>query len=193
MLIVTWKPLRSWPHEKRIAFWVKNFYSIKRIKKNNSMTKKPLSSFFSQAAPFLILGLLALFMLILSSCADHTTPTKTPGQTPSKFGYGGTNGDDAFVATEQTITNSITADTAPTNAPSSTPPTNPFVSPAPQPPAVVNHDLPNHDVPYGIPVPGKSGFVTSPHSPNAGYVDVRGFPPGTEVKDPYSGKVFLVP
>ena len=47
-------------------------------------------------------------------------------------------------------------------------------------------------IPYGIPVPNKPGFVTSPHS-SAGYVDVRGFPPGTEVKDPYSGKIFLVP
>ena len=45
---------------------------------------------------------------------------------------------------------------------------------------------------YGTPVPGKPGFVTSPHSPYAGYVDVRGFPPGTEVKDPYTGKSFVV-
>jgi len=42
------------------------------------------------------------------------------------------------------------------------------------------------------PVPGKPGFVTSPHSPYAGYVDVRGLPPGTEVKDPYTGKSFQV-
>lgn len=49
------------------------------------------------------------------------------------------------------------------------------------------------DMPYGIPVPGKPGFVTSPYAPKSGYVDVRGFPSGTEVKDPYTGKVFLTP
>jgi hypothetical protein len=49
------------------------------------------------------------------------------------------------------------------------------------------------DIPYAIPVPNKPGFVTSPYSPKSGYVDVRGFPSGTEVKDPYSGKIFLTP
>jgi hypothetical protein len=49
------------------------------------------------------------------------------------------------------------------------------------------------DFPYGIAVPNKPGFVTSPYSPQSGYVDVRGFPSGSEVKDPYTGKVFLTP
>jgi hypothetical protein len=49
------------------------------------------------------------------------------------------------------------------------------------------------DMPYGIPVPNKPGLVTSPYAPKSGYVDVRGFPSGTEVKDPYTGKVFLTP
>ena len=49
------------------------------------------------------------------------------------------------------------------------------------------------DLPYGTPVAGKKGFVTSPFSPNSGYIDVRGFAPGTPVKDPYTGKVFLTP
>jgi hypothetical protein len=46
---------------------------------------------------------------------------------------------------------------------------------------------------YGKPVPGKTGLVTSPYSPEGGYIDVRGFAPGTPVKDPYSGKIFLTP
>ncbi len=46
---------------------------------------------------------------------------------------------------------------------------------------------------YGVPVPGKPGFITSPHSPYAGQIDARGYPPGTELKDPYSGQVILVP
>jgi len=46
---------------------------------------------------------------------------------------------------------------------------------------------------YGTPVPGKQGLVTSPFSPDNGYIDVRNFPPGTEVKDPYTDKIFLTP
>ena len=49
------------------------------------------------------------------------------------------------------------------------------------------------DAPYGIPVPNRPGFVTSPFAPNGGYVDVRGFASGTEVKDPYTEKIFLTP
>jgi hypothetical protein len=48
------------------------------------------------------------------------------------------------------------------------------------------------DFPYGIPVPGKPHLVESPFSPGK-YVDVEGFAPGTEVKDPYTQKIFLVP
>ena len=46
---------------------------------------------------------------------------------------------------------------------------------------------------YGTAVPGKPGLVTSPFAPDGGYVDVTGFPPGTEVEDPYTGKIFLTP
>jgi len=61
------------------------------------------------------------------------------------------------------------------------------------PPAVPEQPVKVGEIPYAKPVPGKPGFVFSPYDQYKGYIDVRGFPPGTEVKDPYSGKSFLVP
>jgi hypothetical protein len=49
------------------------------------------------------------------------------------------------------------------------------------------------DMPYGIPVPGRKGMVTSPYVPDGNFIDVSGFAPGSAVKDPYTGKIFLVP
>jgi hypothetical protein len=49
-------------------------------------------------------------------------------------------------------------------------------------------------LPYGIPVAGRKGMVTSPYTPEDGkYVDVTGFASGSLVKDPYTGKLFVVP
>ena len=49
-------------------------------------------------------------------------------------------------------------------------------------------------LPYGIPVPGRKGMVTSPYTPeDEKYIDVTGFASGSLVKDPYTGKFFLVP
>jgi len=127
-----------------------------------------------------------LLVLILAGCADNETPTPrkkhaaatvTDSQeTTTSTSTNGVSLEDGIVTdTNSAVTNSIAS------------PANPFATPTPVPVAAPR------DLPYGTPVPGKPGFVTSPHSPTAGYVDVRGFPPGSEVKDPYSGKVFLVP
>jgi hypothetical protein len=62
----------------------------------------------------------------------------------------------------------------------------------PAPPPAPSGKVAKGDFPYGIPVPGKSHLVESPFSPGK-YIDVEGFAPGTEVKDPYTGKIFLVP
>jgi hypothetical protein len=49
-------------------------------------------------------------------------------------------------------------------------------------------------LPYGIPIPGRRGMVTSPYLPEEDkYIDVTDFASGSVVKDPYTGKFFLVP
>ena len=49
-------------------------------------------------------------------------------------------------------------------------------------------------LPYGIPVPGRKGMVSSPYLPEEDkYIDVTGFASGSVVKDPYTEKFFLVP
>jgi len=79
----------------------------------------------------------------------------------------------------------------PTPPPAPTPNVTPF--PAASASTVQQTSSKRRDLPYAVPVPNRPGFVTSPYAPKAGYVDVRGFPSGVEVKDPYTGKIFLTP
>ena len=129
---------------------------------------------------------LGLLTALLAACAPEKPPT-TPR---NRYGFGGTQTLQQPQSTTGTLPPLAGTDTAAglTDAALVNPIANP--TPAPTPPPV---SLPTPEISYGIPVPGKPGFVTSPHAPSAGFVDVRGFPPGTEVKDPYTGRIFLVP
>jgi hypothetical protein len=83
------------------------------------------------------------------------------------------------------------------------PKTGPSASPRSSPATVTEKSKPSPSVsrnvttqteyPTAKPVPGKPGYVFSPFDPSGGYVDVSGYSPGQKVKDPYSGKIFLVP
>jgi carbon monoxide dehydrogenase subunit G len=59
--------------------------------------------------------------------------------------------------------------------------------------ASTNKSNSSTQLPVAKKVPGKAGFVVSPHDADGRYVDVRFFPQGTKARCPFTGKVFLVP
>ena len=130
----------------------------------------------------LCIGLLGIFAL--TACEIDEPPPRKQARRPAKY-------------PDQTTTQYPTqpqpfaqdpADQAPPPVTAAPEPTQETASaPAPTAPPTAKGDYP-----YGVPGPGKPGFVRSPYSPDK-MTDVRGYAPGTEVKDPYTNKIFLVP
>ena|SRR5256885_2079573 len=127
------------------------------------------------------LSLVLLTALVISACTDNEVPParRTSARYPAETGV------ENQPPTQQPF-NPNAPPPENTEAAAQTPPPPPTTAGPPTKAA-------KGDYPYGTPVPGKPGFVKSPYAADQGLVDVRGFPPGTEVKDPFTNKIFLVP
>lgn len=126
-----------------------------------------------------IVGVAVAALAACESVEERTAPSGG-----NRYGYQGET-----AGTQIAPTPTPKPETAPEENPEEVAPT-----PTPQPEAATGSSAPpSGELPYGTPVPGKPGFVTSPHAPYAGYVDVRGFPPGKDVFCPWTNKIFLVP
>ena len=141
-----------------------------------SSKKSPMKFSFS-----LVLACVALFF---AACTDYEDQPPQGARHPvSRYPAGGQQ---VGPAQQQPFNpNAPSPESTPQQEEAAAAPTAP--SPPPAPGKVAKGDFP-----YGKPVPGKPHLVESPYSPGK-YIDVEGFAPGTEVKDPYTGKIFLVP
>jgi hypothetical protein len=125
----------------------------------------------------------ATAIAMLAAC-QNPTPPPPPHRHPGFNGPPQHDADDTTETTHSSDSTETTKTETETGKPDQHQPQAPDTQPAPA--KVGNYE-------YGKPVPGKPGYVTSPYAPYSGYVDVRNIPPGTEVKDPYTNKIFLVP
>ncbi|RBP44529.1 hypothetical protein DES53_104350 [Roseimicrobium gellanilyticum] len=118
-----------------------------------------------------------------------------PPSSQSRYLQGPASTTSPGAATTTTQTTETTTTTPPPDSvqPSTTTTTTTTETlPQPPPPPTTTTTAPAS---YGSPVPGRKGFVYPPGSDQKpeNMVDVRDFTPGQKVRDPRTGKVFLVP
>jgi hypothetical protein len=119
-------------------------------------------------------------VIVLAACESGSESRSYRSTAPNRFGYQGAQ--------------SAQTQFAATPTPTPTPPPEPTpqeTAPSPTPETTTS-TAPTRDIPYGTPVPGKAGFVTSPHAPYAGY-GRPWIPQAPRSSAPYTNKIFLVP
>jgi hypothetical protein len=158
-------------------------------------------------------GYLLLGLVLLAGCRtahDVAVTSFHVLDAPANYVRKHIDGENRTTTTTTTTASSDTVTTpgrtvTPSTTPAQrrTPTTTTTTKPSPTPATVTEKSKPSPgpsrspstqaQYPTAKPVPGKPGYVFSPFDPSGGYVDVTGYAPGQKVKDPYSGKIFLVP